>query len=880
MNLCKFKEGKLPNPNLWISPQLLFSYPFSKKDKKWEFKYDKLKELKQKLNETKHQIDEIKQNSIGLYEKIVAYMYPLEDLRMSRGLLISMYNAEAATNAWAKLYELLSKFMTPYMENKIQKNDLTFSSFHTAEAPGTFMFALNHFIKTKFPNIKWSWCAETYIETNTIQDSQYLGDDFGLMKRFPQNWYYGSLHNGDLTDAENLRSFRHHILELTNTSNETDGVDFYTADGLVPISNFDNEDIQNMKLYLAEVVCALMTLKKGGIMVVKTFDHFEASAIAILYLASCAFDEFYITKPQASKPANSESYIVGIGYNNIYEEHFEKILSILENMRETNQHISFFRQDDIPDEFIDNVIDWETKITKIQIETINDTIEKCVKYKNNPLRVQAIYADMRHEKSLEWIKSVKLKVLDDNDKLMEIQQNNKDKGGGNKDKLVDLFINKSTDLSIDKFAESAKSINQESIELRSYWNEISLEDGKIPKGFIDSFIKWANRIYIETNVRKPFADKLLSYFNQNMNNDEKGKKHLSHFIKHSVEFKQNYISWCHPHIDQVFQDEQYSYNKDLQFTRILNKEMPELEYRRRKGEIKSTIHWGQRKLLMSEIEFLTLSIEPETQYLVAYAGAAPGTHISLLAELFPDITWFLVDPAPFTCTSTDKIIIRQELFTTEICNEVLKLAKKKNMEYLLISDIRTADFEIDAKDIIEQKVKSDMNMQLEWYYHINPLMTMFKFRLPWYAGFTKYVLGDIYLPIWGPITTTETRLIIKRDAKTIRYDNKKYESQMFYFNTTLRPSVFTHYDIEYNNVCYDNCYDCMAEIDVLTKYLDKFKFKIKDVYEFSKLISNKIARDRDLCDSNVDPELRKKIIKKRQYIEGKPAVAMLNKKEI
>jgi hypothetical protein len=40
------------------------------------------------------------------------------------------------------------------------------------------------------------------------------------------------------------------------------------------------------------------------------------------------------------------------------------------------------------------------------------------------------------------------------------------------------------------------------------------------------------------------------------------------------------------------------------FPRVLTDDAPRLAYRRRKGEAKKMLHWGQRKLLFSEIEFL------------------------------------------------------------------------------------------------------------------------------------------------------------------------------------------------------------------------------------------------------------------------------------
>jgi len=45
----------------------------------------------------------------------------------------------------------------------------------------------------------------------------------------------------------------------------------------------------------------------------------------------------------------------------------------------------------------------------------------------------------------------------------------------------------------------------------------------------------------------------------------------------------------------------------LNLRRILTEDFPRTPYRRRKGENKTTVHFGQRKLLLAEIEFLTLA---------------------------------------------------------------------------------------------------------------------------------------------------------------------------------------------------------------------------------------------------------------------------------
>lgn len=144
-----------------------------------------------------------------------------------------------------------------------------------------------------------------------------------------------------------------------------------------------------------------------------------------------------------------------------------------------------------------------------------------------------------------------------------------------------------------------------------------------------------------------------------------------------------------PHCWQVSQPGSgYQEHSDFAFNRVLSPDTPRLPYRRRRGEEKTVIHWGQRKLLMSEIEFLTL--HHERGDVVVYAGAAPGTHMDYLADLFPGVSRFvLVDPAPFTVHPSDRIQIINGLFTNELADELRE--RFGSTRILFISDVRSAD---------------------------------------------------------------------------------------------------------------------------------------------------------------------------------------------
>lgn len=130
-------------------------------------------------------------------------------------------------------------------------------------------------------------------------------------------------------------------------------------------------------------------------------------------------------------------------------------------------------------------------------------------------------------------------------------------------------------------------------------------------------------------------------------------------------------------------------------------------------------HFGQRKLLLSEIMFLLYTIPPSSSASsssnltrkVVYAGAAPCDHIFFLHYLFPDLHFDLFDPAKWNSIFCDKfpdlnkLKQRNEPLSTYIYNDKIKIHHGyftdelasyyadlyKNDQVLFISDIRPVD---------------------------------------------------------------------------------------------------------------------------------------------------------------------------------------------
>lgn len=222
-------------------------------------------------------------------------------------------------------------------------------------------------------------------------------------------------------------------------------------------------------------------------------------------------------------------------------------------------------------------------------------------------------------------------------------------------------------------------------------------------------------------------------------------------------------------------------------------------------------HWGQRKLLLTEIEFLTL--HAKEGHTVVYAGAAPGNHIPILEELFSTLKlhYLLVDPAPFRIRPSPNVELRsgqRGLFDDSTASELAPIGDS----VLFISDIRRTDTD-------EAQILGDMLDQQRWHRIIKPAASMFKFRLPWSKGLTPYLNGKVYMQPYAQMHSTETRLVVT-GSDTCLWDNTAYEEQCFYFNTITR---LVAYDHKVSGAGLQNTYDCAAEVEILRAYVRRFK---------------------------------------------------------
>ena len=252
-------------------------------------------------------------------------------------------------------------------------------------------------------------------------------------------------------------------------------------------------------------------------------------------------------------------------------------------------------------------------------------------------------------------------------------------------------------------------------------------------------------------------------------------------------------------------------------------------------------HFGQTKLLMSEIQLLTMYYKnnPKSNPVIIYIGAAPGIHLEYLKYLFPKVKFILYDGAPFHrklqgAVFDDTYELHNEFFTDEKCKELKKRLVKPDVDILFVSDIRLGG---KTKKLFEEQVARDNELQLGWVKILKPKYSLLKFRLPYFLKHGQslsYVKGKAMFQIWPKVDSTETRLLVTRAniGTTIKYDFKSYEETLFYHNKWVRrycfplSHVFDKSDQEEvgkqiygKNNSYCTCYDCMAELYALQEYV-------------------------------------------------------------
>jgi cap1 methyltransferase len=264
--------------------------------------------------------------------------------------------------------------------------DSNINTFHLAEGPGGFIEATN-FMRNNEHDI---YKGMTLINEDPNVPGWKKSEIF-LNKNKNVSIEYGATGTGDLLKLENLK----YCYEKYNNS-----MDVITADGGFDFSvDFNQQEILATKLLFAQVSFALMMQKKGGHFILKIFDIFSKTTLDILYLLSSVYKQVYIVKPNTSRLANSEKYIVCKNFKGVSESLSLSIINQYPKL-ESIEYISSLFDFQLDLFFINKIEEYNAIFGQQQIENISSTLNMIhCKNKNEKLET---FKKNNINKCIQW----------------------------------------------------------------------------------------------------------------------------------------------------------------------------------------------------------------------------------------------------------------------------------------------------------------------------------------------------------------------------------------------------------------------------------------------------------------------------------------------
>ena len=267
-------------------------------------------------------------------------------------------------------------------------------SFHLAEGPGGFIEAL----------VQQRQNAGDIYVGMTILDENAEMDDYNIPAWKKSQQF---LKENPNVVIENGADGTGNILNIENfvycKEKYASSMDLITADGGFDFSNdFNNQEISIANLLFAQIAYALCMQKKNGSFVLKIFDCFMPHTIDLLFILSSFYDKVYITKPQTSRYANSEKYIVCKKFlfsscNDFYPFLYEAFIKICHN---NNNCIHRFLNIPISNYFLTKLEEYNSIFGQQQIENIYYTIS-LIETKNKAEKIDMLIKT-NIQKCIQW----------------------------------------------------------------------------------------------------------------------------------------------------------------------------------------------------------------------------------------------------------------------------------------------------------------------------------------------------------------------------------------------------------------------------------------------------------------------------------------------
>lgn len=304
------------------------------------------------LRKLKDQINE----HLKLWDVYKKYTNPYENIHSAFNGMQPVCQLKPISRSFFKMIEIMNMFdlAKTFPADKM-------NSFHLAEGPGGFIEALSYVRNNP---------QDEYIGMTLLSDDHnvpgWRKSQAFLEKNPNVHIEFGADMTGNIMVEENL---------LRCAGRYGASMDLVTADGGFDFSeDFNAQETKMSGLIYSQVVFASVLQKQGGTFILKMFDTFSLLSIQILYLLSVMYEKVYIVKPNTSRYANSERYIVAQGFR-ARDGRVEWGVMFLNNFDKLQTHnIYSIFSSDMPALFLSRVEECNAALGQQQMDTISATL--------------------------------------------------------------------------------------------------------------------------------------------------------------------------------------------------------------------------------------------------------------------------------------------------------------------------------------------------------------------------------------------------------------------------------------------------------------------------------------------------------------------------
>jgi len=399
-------------------------------------------------NKTRRAKDKIEHIREPIWEEIKKATNPYELIYASPNMAVA--SLKPLSRSFFKMIEMINEFAKGIMDIDV------LISLHIAEGPGGFIEATRYIRRSK------GFMNDTAFGITLINKTDN-GENVRNIPAWKQSNYflrnhpeviisYGADGTGNIYNPDNINNLYENIYShcsqkyinsppiytdfnnsmksrviktlLPNTSGLVDSSDnshkmqrgyavFITADGGFDYSiDYNYQEQASSKLIFSQIITALKCQAINGVFICKIFDMNLLITVEMIYLLNLLYKEVIIYKPYTSRIANSEKYLICIGFKGVNNSLIDKLLFILAEWNNANLNGKTFNRlfifEEIPLGFIDELKRINKIIVSKQITVINNIMHIYHNKLNLNVEWKKENYKKQHLNAVEWCKKYKI----------------------------------------------------------------------------------------------------------------------------------------------------------------------------------------------------------------------------------------------------------------------------------------------------------------------------------------------------------------------------------------------------------------------------------------------------------------------------------------